>query len=134
MAWNTLLEYILKIPIFVYSRHGTDKLYKVVFQEISKIGVYSHFTARGNVKIGINFSKIGIKIGIFAKIYEYKNTKIGIKIFQNPLFYSSNHHFQNTYFCFYIIPFAGYSVNKRQYAFFYFKLMYYNTLVNEIQL
>lgn len=55
MAWITLLEYIFKIPIFVYSRHGMDKLDMVVFQEISKIGIYSHFTARGNVKIGINF-------------------------------------------------------------------------------
>ena len=40
----------------------------VVFQEISKIGIYSHFTARGNVKIGVNFSKIGVKIGILTKL------------------------------------------------------------------
>ena len=73
------MEYIFKIPIFVYSRHGTDKLGMVVFQEISKIGIYSHFTARGNVKIGINFSKIGIKIGIFDKtvrVCKHKNRYI----------------------------------------------------------
>ena len=49
---------------------------KVVNHEKTKIGIYSSFTVKSKTKIGVNFSKIGIKIGIFDKtvrVCKHKN-------------------------------------------------------------